>query len=128
MRNFLKKQSPVRLIAMGFALVILLGSVLLMMPFSLEEGVSLNYTDALNLYKRQGRSFDIIFLDPPYASGFASEALEKIAALELLSADGLIVVEHDRQNGLKLPDGIGLVKERSYGKVVISLLRRLQDD
>lgn len=89
---------------------------------------SLNYTDALNLYKRQGRSFDIIFLDPPYASGFASEALEKIAALELLSTDGLIVVEHDRQNGLKLPDGIGLVKERSYGKVVISLLRRLQDD
>lgn len=47
MRNFIKKQPPVRIIALGFALVILLGSVLLMMPFSLKDGVSLGYADAL---------------------------------------------------------------------------------
>ena len=39
MFEFIKKQSPVRVIALGFALVILLGSVLLIMPFSVQEGV-----------------------------------------------------------------------------------------
>lgn len=47
MINFLKKQPPVRLIAGGFLLVILLGSVLLMLPISLNDGVELSYTDSL---------------------------------------------------------------------------------
>ena len=47
MIKFLKKQSPVRLIAGGFFLVILLGSLLLMLPISLNEGVELNYIDSL---------------------------------------------------------------------------------
>lgn len=43
----LKKQSPARIIAGGFALVILLGSLLLMLPCSIREGVQLRYIDAL---------------------------------------------------------------------------------
>ena len=44
---FLKKQPPVRLIALGFALTILLGSGLLMLPCCVREGVTLSYIDAL---------------------------------------------------------------------------------
>lgn len=47
MIKFIKKQPPVRLIAVGFLLVILLGSVLFMLPISLNEGVKLNYIDSL---------------------------------------------------------------------------------
>ena len=47
MIKVLKKQSPVRVIAGGFFLVILLGSVLLMLPISLNNGVKLNYIDSL---------------------------------------------------------------------------------
>lgn len=47
MIKLLKKQSPVRLIAGGFFLVILLGSLLLMLPISLNEGVRLSYVDSL---------------------------------------------------------------------------------
>uniref|UniRef100_UPI004055D246 TrkH family potassium uptake protein n=1 Tax=Acetatifactor sp. TaxID=1872090 RepID=UPI004055D246 len=43
----LKKQSPARIIALGFASVIVLGSVLLILPCSVQEGVSLNYIDSL---------------------------------------------------------------------------------
>ena len=43
----LKRQSPARIIASGFALVILLGSLLLMLPFSVKDGVTLRYIDAL---------------------------------------------------------------------------------
>ncbi len=47
MTDFLKKQSAPRLIALGFAAVIMLGSLLLMLPFSVREGVTLRYIDAL---------------------------------------------------------------------------------
>lgn len=47
MLSFIKRQSPVRLIAVGFLLVILLGSVLLKLPFSLRDGVELDYVDSL---------------------------------------------------------------------------------
>ncbi len=43
----LRRQSPARLIALGFALVILLGSLLLILPCSVKEGVTLSYIDAL---------------------------------------------------------------------------------
>src|SRR5699024_7771057 len=42
-----KRQPPGRIIAMGFAIVILLGSGLLMLPCSVREGVDLRYIDAL---------------------------------------------------------------------------------
>ena len=42
-----RQQSPARIIAMGFALMILLGSVLLLLPCSVREGVDLRYIDAL---------------------------------------------------------------------------------
>ncbi|HIU28932.1 MAG TPA: H(+)-transporting ATPase [Candidatus Egerieisoma faecipullorum] len=47
MLQLLKRQSPGRIIALGFALVILLGSVLLSLPCSIQDGVTVRYIDAL---------------------------------------------------------------------------------
>lgn len=47
MSKFFKKQHPARIIAIGFALVILTGSVLLMLPCSVKDGVQLKYIDSL---------------------------------------------------------------------------------
>lgn len=47
MINLIKKQSPARIIALGFAALILLGSLLLMLPCSVKDGVTLNYIDSL---------------------------------------------------------------------------------
>jgi trk system potassium uptake protein TrkH len=47
MKAFLLRQPPARLIALGFAFVILLGSVLLILPCSVREGVELQYIDSL---------------------------------------------------------------------------------
>lgn len=46
MIGFIKRQPPVRIIAAGFAIVILLGSLLLILPCSVQEGVELDYIDA----------------------------------------------------------------------------------
>ena len=42
-----QKLSPPRIIALGFVLLILLGSILLYLPCSVKEGVDLHYIDAL---------------------------------------------------------------------------------
>ena len=45
MSKIFKKLSAGRIIALGFALVILIGSVLLILPCSVQDGVELDYID-----------------------------------------------------------------------------------
>lgn len=47
MNKLLKTQSTPRIIAIGFALVIFIGSLLLMLPCSIQPGIRLDYIDAL---------------------------------------------------------------------------------
>ncbi len=47
MIQLFKRQSAPRIIALGFATVILIGSVLLILPCSVREGVNVRYIDAL---------------------------------------------------------------------------------
>lgn len=47
MFKLIQKQSPGRIIALGFATTILIGSLLLMLPCSIQEGVNVRYIDAL---------------------------------------------------------------------------------
>ncbi len=47
MFKLIKRQPAGRIIALGFALVILLGSGLLMLPCSIQDGVTVRYIDAL---------------------------------------------------------------------------------
>lgn len=45
--KLLKNQSPARLISLGFAAVILIGSLVLMLPVSVRDGVKVSFIDAL---------------------------------------------------------------------------------
>ena len=49
MIKLIKKQSPARIIALGFAAVILLGSVLLMLPCSVQDGVTVRYLSLIHI-------------------------------------------------------------------------------
>ena len=42
MVNLIRKQSPARIIAFGFIFVIIAGSVLLSLPFSVRDGVKIH--------------------------------------------------------------------------------------
>lgn len=46
-KNFFKKQSPARLITLGFAFVILTGTVLLKLPVSVRDGAGVSWINAL---------------------------------------------------------------------------------
>ncbi len=84
--------------------------------------LNMDYNDALNKFKNENQKFDIIFLDPPYESLFAEDAIEKIEKQDLLSKGGKIIIETDDKekvlNNLdsKL-ESLDLIDTRKYGRV-----------
>ena len=75
---------------------------------------------------RQGAMFDLIFSDPPYATGLAQKSLSLVAELNLLTEGGLMIVEHGAEEILiDLPPSLSLVREMIYGHTTaIKILQR----
>ena len=75
--------------------------------------------DALAFARRDRRSYDLVFCDPPYDSGprIAAQLAESLPAL--LSTDARIVTESDKRNPLELP--FPLLRERTYGDTRIAI-------
>ena len=53
-----------------------------------------DFTKMLRKISRQQKTFDLIFIDPPYKENLAETALELIGECELLNSDGLVIVEY----------------------------------
>jgi 16S rRNA (guanine966-N2)-methyltransferase len=60
---------------------------------------------ALGALADRGRRFDIVYLDPPYASDLYEEVLGDLGQGTLLADDGLVVAEHFHKRAL--PETIG---------------------
>jgi len=72
-----------------------------------------------------GKRFDLIFLDPPYYRDLSKKTLQTLADYDILSHNGLIVVQHFKKD--KLPDTLGvlsLLKRSRYGDTVLSFYRK----
>lgn len=93
-----------------------------------EKAIILNkdYIDALDYLAKKNKKFDIIFLDPPYKTDFAENAINKIIKVNLLSNDGIIILETDdieKENKIEM-DGIEVFDQRKYGRVRLIFIRK----
>jgi 16S rRNA (guanine(966)-N(2))-methyltransferase RsmD len=76
---------------------------------------------ALRRLQTTGKSFDLIFCDPPYNLGLAPKVLRELDAIDVLRAGGVFILEHSRHE--KLPEELKrIVAYRSefYGETVVS--------
>ncbi|MBR4208675.1 MAG: 16S rRNA (guanine(966)-N(2))-methyltransferase RsmD [Lachnospiraceae bacterium] len=62
--------------------------------------LAMDVSEALAKLGSENKTFDIIFLDPPYAGQFEEAVLMAIARENLLSEAGFVVVEASLQNDL----------------------------
>ena len=78
------------------------------------ETIKADVFSALKLLGSKGRQFDIIFLDPPYASGLYSKVLKEIVDLKLLDKEGYIVAEQSSADEPAAVDGLFNYRVKDY--------------
>ena len=73
-----------------------------------------------------GAPFDVVVLDPPYATDAAlvSGLVEALASAGSLSADALVLYERSSQAPTINPAGFVSAKQKRYGQTAVDLLRR----
>jgi 16S rRNA (guanine966-N2)-methyltransferase len=69
-----------------------------------------------------GETFDLVFIDPPYAQPIAAELLSGLLGHGLLAPGALVSVEISAKASLELPTGYKLLNERKYGAAKLLLL------
>ena len=82
-----------------------------------------DYRAALSSMMLEGKQADLVFLDPPYASGFAADAVEIIFREGLLRPGGALIVEHAWNQPPKLGEGPWQVSRvKRYGACGVTTL------
>lgn len=70
---------------------------------------------------QQKRKFDIIFLDPPYYQDLAKKSLLSLAACDILSPSGLVIIQHFKKDIIpEKTDSLELIKQKKYGDTSVS--------
>lgn len=82
-------------------------------------------SDYLDYLDRCREKFSVILLDPPYAETFLENSLNRIAEIDILESNGIIVTE--RPLGKELPwelEGYTRSRDYKYGKTLLTLYRK----
>lgn len=81
--------------------------------------------DYLSFLTSCREKFDLILLDPPYASGLLEKALETAAGIDILSENGIMVCESAVETVLPtLSEPYRKGKDYRYGKIKLTVYRR----
>ena len=78
-----------------------------------------NALTAIDALAREGRTFDLIFLDPPYGRGLVAETLGRLATSTVLHEDGLAIAEgHWRDDPGEIA-GLVRIRVARYGETAV---------
>ena len=81
-------------------------------------------SDAINFVKNTKDKYSVIFLDPPYNKGFITPVIEAIVERDLLSLDGIIVLESDFSDDHSEFSGLSILKQRKYGRSYVTIYQK----
>ena len=81
-----------------------------------------DYIDFLNSTKEK---FDLVFLDPPYATDFGLKAIDLLVEKELLNKNGIIIFETSEEKDVEFNLINFEIKKKKYGTVAVYKLEKL---
>lgn len=88
-----------------------------------------NALSVISSLANRGKSFDIIYMDPPYSKGLAQAALEAVYAVRLLKPEGFIAVEQANTEPLPETEGFTVSRIKDYGRTTrITFLRYTEEN
>ena len=89
------------------------------------DRAELHMGDALaELARAHGEPYDVVFVDPPYASGLLEQALS--AVTRVMADDARVYVEWPGDQRPALPEDCSWVREKSAGRVSFGLFTHVQ--
>lgn len=69
--------------------------------------------------------FDVIYIDPPYKEvELYNKALNKIILNEILTDNGIIITESQKNIIFNIPEELTKIKEKTYGDTNINIFKR----
>lgn len=88
----------------------------------IEDKSTVLKMDAINFFNKTNEVFDVIFLDPPYASEYYEQVFKIINQnTEKLSKEGILIVEHNIKYTLPELSTLKMLKTYKYGDTGITL-------
>ena len=78
---------------------------------------------ALGKLERQGKTFSVVFLDPPYNQGLVRKILMRLERSVIVTAQTQLILHHSRQENL--PETLGrfrVLREKRIGQACLSFL------
>ena len=82
-----------------------------------------DYQNVLEMFKKDNKQFDIVFLDPPYQKGRYIDIVFFLLNNNIVKEDGIIITESDKE--LEIEESLfRKVKLYKYGEIIVTFFRR----
>ncbi|MFA5353412.1 MAG: 16S rRNA (guanine(966)-N(2))-methyltransferase RsmD [Thermodesulfovibrionales bacterium] len=97
--------------------------------FGFADKAKIVVAEARSFLRKNSRSFDIIFADPPYGSSELELILPEIMNRGLAGERGIVILEHPSKKALPSHSGaLELKKTYKYGDTSLSLYRAFHEE
>ena len=101
-------------------------SVDIIRRLSYEDKCDIINCSCFDYLKKTDETFDVIFLDPPYNKGFIEPILSDIVKGNVLSKDGIIVLESDNTDFYGEVIGLTIYRQRKYGRTYVTIYKHME--
>ncbi len=83
-----------------------------------------DYKDTIVKLSKEGKSFEIVFVDPPYDSMLYTDVLKRLASARIIRTGSLVVCEHRKEDVLpKEVEHFTIDREKTYGTVALTIYK-----
>lgn len=88
------------------------------------EIINSDVSKAIEFFKKKNIKFDIIFIDPPYYKNLAHQTLIMLSDSNILDEDGVIVVEHHKNDIIEdVYNTLLKTKSKKYGETILTFYK-----
>jgi 16S rRNA (guanine966-N2)-methyltransferase len=90
------------------------------------EVVAADAEEGMRRLHKRGERFDLLFADPPYEEGFLTKIVTCLERGELLTENGVIILQHSLREPLKqtVSESLVVSDQRRYGDTLLSFLNK----
>lgn len=94
-------------------------------PAGMTEVIRADGVKSIESFHRQNRSFDYIFIDPPYYKDYIKKTLLNLERFDILAPFSHLVIEHAKDEPLPSVDFVEIVKHKHFGATYVTICKKV---